>query len=149
MANEPEIIPPPSVELDVRAEKAALNNLIEQNAAQSMDTIEKVEAQKTQVPEAPSVPPPVIEVPRMETPAMANQNVQQDNSVEMLNLEIEKLKRAINEGIVPMINNGFNSISDRLPKKDGDKILEQRITLSLDFAFNDRLSEVTTAPVWR
>lgn len=139
------------IKVDLQAEKIALSGFTD-----VVDEINATEDEKSFVEEyanlmAESIPQPVPAVKAIpnQTPTMATLALNNEISAEDIQKELERLKDGLSNTILPSIDAMFDSVSDQLPKKDGDKILEQRPTSAeINFVFEDRLTNITRAPIW-
>lgn len=140
------------IKIDVEAERTALSSLVE--TAQAMDS--EIHQEKTKGAEQafandPSTQTKPLEVSAVpnETPASAKKNVLNGPSTVEIEKELNNLKESLNSGLMPYLQGKFDSISDQLPRKDGDSILEQRITQAeINFVFQERLTGITKNPIW-
>lgn len=137
---------PESLTLDITAEKVTLNSLVQTlTPAEPEDLV--VEPDLPDVPPLPSVPE--IEATTFKTPDMATTAIKAASETDILRDEVEKFKTTMQDSFLPYVINLADAVSDSLPRKDGDKPIEQRPTrVGYSFVFEDRLSEITTHPNW-
>lgn len=139
------------IKIDLQAEKVALSGFTEvlNKMEEAASEANFVETRSTELSESVQTPKPAVEAMPKQTPVMATKNISNGPSANDIQQELDKLKDSINSNLLPYIDAKFNSVSDQLPSKNGDRMLEQRVTnADINFVFEERLTNITRAPIW-
>jgi hypothetical protein len=139
-----------NVELDIAAEKLALNSLIEENIDEEPRAIiESIsENLNNQIELNSHVDSADVMAEVMQSPQVISQVINNEETI--TKSDLENAKKDIENSLKPVfdqMNENISSMSttDRNPKR----FTEQRPTYSLDgLIFSDRMTQITNPPEW-
>ena len=153
--------------LDLKAEKITLSDYIKtnQNSGENPDPgptpSTLVEPSVIRIPDTefktePVQPEPIknteskfVDVVKNETNPYASMDMSHSAVNGKIKEQTDSLRSDINDSIIPMIENLSGAVSNALPSKDGDKLLERRINQSeTNPVFMQRMESTMGRPLW-